>query len=378
MILNAAAFQTLMRRVPPTLMTKVNPPDFPPFHTDGALKPSSHNPDSGAGIVEVLSFIDEQKRFAIVIRKPQQLETTTTESSLHVIFYQRCLSNFTRIDIPHRTINGKELRELQCGEAFFKLYCAAYHLDKALTEGNKTLEASSIEAMEAVLSASKPADCKNATARIQGFDRKGWDDVSFNAMVATRMEVAADEDQHRFFKNIAALANAHKVPLDHIAFYEAAAANDLNWGTGLTVEQMHDMLLAETSDTVGTYFLPHGDELEKDRRRFAGGNKLGRALQVAFLFVIGVEGRFCDETLEDYRARLGSDLHLVTYEESEKELDGGATKRSRSASDADVSSSSSPAAVRQLPSPNSIIMVPADEDEEEPGEIVLARTYSCA
>lgn len=358
MILNAAGFQTLMHRVPPTLMTKVNPPDFPNLTAkEDVLKPA------GSSECE-MSFMDEGKRFAIVLLKPNPETGRTEKPTLHVIFYQRCLSNFTRIDIPNRTINGQEIRELQCGEAIFKLYCALHHLDKAIKEEDKTLEASSLEAMEAVLSATKPAECKKATTLIKGFDSKGWDAFSIDAMTCARLLVAADAQQHAFLKDIAALARFHGVSLDHIAFYEAAAANDLRWGTGLTVEQMHDMLLAENSCTIGRYFLTLGDKLTDKERVFAGHNDLGTAIQTAFMFVLGFSsnegepGEFFDESVEAYRARLGSELGGVEYDGAG---DNAGAKRSRSLSDTDISTT------RERSSP---------PDSPVPGGAVFSRTLS--
>ena len=312
MILTTAAFDQLTKKdISYPYMVNYNlkiPHGDHEFTASPAVRP-------GSGCNEVYySFGDY---YAIVILLPIAGER---EGAVYKLFCKkgtRSESNFTHLEEPvHLTINGKRLHKgLDCGEQLFKLYCVLSQIENDPADADESLVQNRLSVMHEIHTAVSPVNAKKATSALTPFDGDAWDKVSFEAMVATQKWKATAENIHDEMKYLAHLADKHDIPLRNIFFVECADphakfAPDFKWGCGHSAEELKNMLLSNPEYPWGDANVT--DTIHKDCP-YSGGNGLGRALQIALRFVLGDNGEYLRESVEEYRLRFGTEMPLVSY-----------------------------------------------------------------
>jgi hypothetical protein len=254
--------------------------------------------------------------YAIVILLPIP---GVREGALYKLFCKRSTrseSNFTHLeDAACLTINGNPVLRLECGEQLFKLYCVLSHISNDPVDADASVIGNRLAVMQKVLVAPAPVHAKKATNDLTPFDSEGWNKVSFEAMVATQKWKATSTKIHAEMQYLASLAVQHGLPLRNIFYVECAdpdpkVPRDLNWGCGLTIEELIGSILFHPDSPWGDANVT--DKIHKDCP-YSGANGLGRALQIALRFVLGDNGEFLHESVEEYRARFGTEMPLVSY-----------------------------------------------------------------
>jgi len=421
MILTAAAFQQLTKydiRYPN--MVNFNP-EIPRGYHEFTASPDVK---PGGGCNEVYYIFGDY--YAIVILLPIAGER---EGAVYKLFCKkgtRSESNFTHLEEPSRlTINGTPLHMgLDCGEQLFKILCVLSQIEHDPADADESLVQNRLSVLHAIQTAVSPADAKKATNALKPFHSDAWDKVSFEAMVATQKWKATAENIHDEMKYLADLAFKHDIPYRNIFYVECADPNakflpDFKWGCGLCAEVVKDMILSNPE-------YPWGDVNVTDTIHadcpYSGENGLGRALQIALRFVLGDDGEYVRESVEEYRIRLGTNLPLMSFvptkveeiavepihllrhntdlipEQKEEddtddvvfvreERSPTETKRARSKADNDTSSARAPSLVEadnDTSSARAPSLVEDDEPEftrtlsmEEDDEPACSRTLSC-
>jgi predicted NAD-dependent protein-ADP-ribosyltransferase YbiA (DUF1768 family) len=196
------------------------------------------------------------------------------------------------------------------GEMMFKAACAVSQMDPDDTSSPKAL--AQLAVLDAVMSASTPLECKNATRGLP-LDKAAWDEAAPDVMLGVQLWKCMDPEFHAAMTMVGCHAVEHGIPMDRCFWYEAAKVlkddgtekfNDLIWGTGHTVDEMHTMTLANLDEDWLTG-LP-------------GKNGLGVALTHAFRRVVGLRGEFLGATVQQYIARVGEESSCFTHYPSDK------------------------------------------------------------
>lgn len=308
MILSQRAFHLLTAK-PVDWSFTANKPGFPDT-CDGLEFKSS---ESGHELYHNSEF------FSIIIQKP--IRGVRAEAKLFYVFYKRCFSNFSFTAGITMQLDGKPIRAIKCGEQFFKLYCALLHLSNAESSTEYAEQPDEHErvcndcmsVVANVLNGGSPATCKAATNALKPFLRQKWDDYSFDVMVHAQKWKCTDFVYFHHMNYVRLLCEKHDVALHNVGFFEASPMDKV-WGTGSSTGDLTAQILASLSANDGkTWFLtdPSGCPEHKDRP-FEGLNKLGRALQLTFWYVVGRDGDGIHETHHEYIARLGSVMPDIT------------------------------------------------------------------
>ena len=265
-----------------------------------------------------LYYISEY--IAILILLP--IEGVRSEPSLHYMFYRRCDSNFSEIHGSAITINGTPVSRIHCGEQLYKAGCVLFHIERDPpqildddTDDSVARTANRLAVLSHVMGAASPADCKGATSALKPFYGAAWDEASLDVMTEVQYWKATDPEHHAFKQFLGGLCKEHSIPFANVGIYEATVPDkkgrvDLIWGTGVGVE---DMLKAIREQPALAWFAPDGAEVPTESRPYKGKNSLGRALQFAFKRVVGADGEYLGESVEDYAARIGTESPLFVY-----------------------------------------------------------------
>jgi predicted NAD-dependent protein-ADP-ribosyltransferase YbiA (DUF1768 family) len=236
------------------------------------------------------------------------------EGSINVSFKRRLLSNFVGVKGPGVTINDTPVKSFKCPEQFFKAACVVFHIETDPVNAPESLVENRLSVLRAIMNAATPQQAKFATGGLTGlqpFYAREWDEVSFEVMIEAQIWKATDPDCHAFHHYLADLCSEHGILFDHVYFFEALGKRDVVWGTGLDVDEMH---AATVSLPDARWGAPDCDEVPDESRPFPGKNKLGRAIQTAFLFVVGDDGEFVAETAEAFVERVGTASGTFEFE----------------------------------------------------------------
>lgn len=232
-------------------------------------------------------------------------------------FYGGLFSNFPKVVIPDSAmweINGKRFNPKN-GEQVFKAACVVSHMDPTDETSPKALHL--LDVLKAVMSSPSPKECKRATYAIakEDFDAVTWSSISCNVMTLAQLWKCMDPEFHGFYKAIAHQAVSYGIPFSRCLFTEAAGKEDFIWGCGLSVQEMFEGLTSNLDDKVWN-FLVH------DQVPFKGTNFLGECCNDAFKEVVGVEGEFLHETVEQFRERMGVDCPVFSFVDTKRARTG--------------------------------------------------------
>lgn len=205
------------------------------------------------------------------------------------------------------TINGGAF-DAKCGEQMFKAAAVVAQMDPLDDESPRAVLL--FQVLEAVMSATKPRDCKFACYQIPEdvFDSKTWDEQSKYVMEAVQYWKCLQPCFHALMKQSGEIAVANGVK--RLYFVEAAGSgpHDLLWGCGLTVAEFDDAM-------VQNHCSPQWQALGQEGLAlpFSGKNLLGEVLTRVSERVLGKHFEFIGETVEQFTARIGTDCVLFKY-----------------------------------------------------------------
>ena len=291
-------------------------PDNTPM---GNLRPADFPSALAFNLSECKTMLHYLSEFlSIVIVLPEE---GVREGAMHVSFKKHIFSNFVKVDGYDATINGTPIRKFHCGEQFFKAACVVKHMEADPEDARHIFVDNRLEALHAVMNAATPKAAKAATSKLAPFYSSEWDAVSFEAMTETQIWKAMDQACHDFHLYLAELCSEHAIHYDHVYFYEAIGKFDLVWGTGLEVDAMHARILELPGASWGT---PDCTVVPAWARPFPGENKLGRAIQTAFRYVVGGYGEFVGETVAEFTGRVGTEFSSFQLEQHKRARTGSA------------------------------------------------------
>lgn len=220
-----------------------------------------------------------------------------------VAFYQRALSNFAAVEGARCLIDGKEVH-FTIAEQLFKGACVVAHMKEGDSTSDEALLL--LKALETVMSATNPVDCKKAPSVIKPFDSAMWDKVSRGVMTSAQDWKCMDPRYYDLMQCVGTLAKDNGIPVNAVYFFEAADDKDMKWGCGLSVKGLYDWVVTNVEDS---------EWLTSFTARCAhpGTNYLGLSLNETFLKVVGTDGCFLGRSVEDYRESTGYTFPCFTY-----------------------------------------------------------------
>jgi predicted NAD-dependent protein-ADP-ribosyltransferase YbiA (DUF1768 family) len=224
----------------------------------------------------------EDGPFDIVYDSEKFVVVARPEEFMGVLFYQRAFSNFDSCPIPMKIQDI--VIEPRCGEAAFKMACAATFGDW--------------EVFKKAMYAETPKACKQTSRAIQGFVPAEWDAKAFEAMTHVQRWKAQNPEMFKFMKTIQGVAETALIPLESVHFFESTT-NDNIWGTGVDTHPLKERILAIPMDVKASLESLHPE----------GKNQLGKALDVVFREISAFQ------TPEDYVASLDPACSLFAISE---------------------------------------------------------------
>ena len=280
------------------------------------------------------NYFKDERMYFIIFDK-----TEDTPAFAKYGFYRGDQSNFSGIETVGLKCDDKIRENLlnirfDCGEQYFKLMCALLHVD----ETGKNLNV-----VHAVLNAPEPKDAKSATFKIDDFDGKKWDMVSADVMYHAQMQKLLCPKFYQRYIDVARLAKEHGIRPVHVFFTEDTEGTpasegkkeqkpDKIWGTGIGLEESFKRSIADPANLFDCLLDPENTCGRSDRL-FDGKNRLGTAIDRAFMELVGPDYQFIDESMAEFvtRIMLKKGFDFLVYEDCEEPP----AKRARSDSDSE-------------------------------------------